>query len=148
MVYHVLTVQGKSVNYGVILRDWDVVVGMNIPSSVYYDCLVFSPLLSLAPILRIFLYYTTRKDRAVETISLTRRRGVKNQTLFAIILSFLSKVAYYLPVKIITCKMLLENMKILFSQPNIWHLNSIIFTSGKVKWSRSVVSDSLWPHGL
>ena len=54
---------------------------MNTPSSVYYDCLVFSPLLSLAPILRIFLYYTTRKDRAVETISLTRRREKENSPL-------------------------------------------------------------------
>ena len=50
---------------------------MSIPSSVCYDCLVFSPVLGLAPILRIFLYYTTRKDKAVETISLTRRRREK-----------------------------------------------------------------------
>ena len=50
---------------------------MNIPSSVCYDSLLFSPFLSLAPILRIFLHYITRKDRAVETISPTRRRRKK-----------------------------------------------------------------------
>ena len=54
---------------------------MNIPSSVCYDCLVFPPFLSLAPILRIFLYYITRKDRAVETISLARRRRKKENPL-------------------------------------------------------------------
>ena len=52
---------------------------MNIPSSVCYDSLLFSPFLSLAPILRIFLCYITRKDRAVETISPTRRRKKQNQ---------------------------------------------------------------------
>ena len=78
----------------------------------------FFPFLSLAPILRIFLYYITRKDRAVETISPTRRRRKKQnqKTLCAIILSFLSKVAYFFLVKIITCKMLQENIKILFGQ--------------------------------
>ena len=72
---------------------------MNIPSSVCYDCLFFSPFLSLALILRIFLYYITRKDRAIETISPTRRRRKKQnqKTLCAIILSFLAKVAYFLP---------------------------------------------------
>ena len=84
-------------------------------SSVCYDSLLFSPFLSLAPILRIFLHYITRKDRAVETISPTRRRR-KKENLCVIILSFLSKVAHYLPAKIIACKMLQENMKILFGQ--------------------------------
>ena len=112
---------------------------MSIPSSVCYDCLVFSPFLSLAPILRIFLYYITRKDRAVETISPTRRRR-KKENLCVIILSFLSKVAYYLPAKIIACKMSQENMKILFSQSNICHLKSIIFTSGRQKLKTSQLS--------
>ena len=118
MVSHVLSVQGKSVHYGVILKNWDVVVGMSIPSSVCYDCLFFSPFLSLALILRIFLYYITRKDRVIETISPTRRRRKKQnqKTLCAIILSFLAKVAYFFPVKIITCKMFQENMEILFGQ--------------------------------
>ena len=113
---------------------------MNIPSSVCYDCLDFSPFLSLAPILRIFLYYITRKDRAVETISPTRRRRKKKTTLCAIILSFLSKVAYYLPAKIIACKMLQENMKILFSQTNICHSKWIIFTSGRQRLKTSQLS--------
>ena len=139
MVYHVLSVQGKSVHYGVILKNWDVVVGMSIPSSVCYDCLFFSPCLSLAPILRIFLYYITRKDRAVETISPTRRRR-KKENLCVIILSFLSKVAYYLPAKIIACKMLQENMKILFSQTNICHSKWIIFTSGRQRLKTSQLS--------
>ena len=74
--------------------------------------------MSLAPILRIFLYYITKKDRAIETISPTRRRRKKQnqKTLCAIILSFLAKAAYFFPVKIITCKMLQENMKIRFGQ--------------------------------
>ena len=112
---------------------------MNIPSSVCYDCLVFSPFLSLAPILRIFLHYITRKDRAVETISPTRRRR-KKENLCVIILSFLSKVAYYLPAKIIACKMLQENMKILFSQTNICHSKWIIFTSGRQRLKISQLS--------
>ena len=108
-------------------------------SSVCYDSLLFSPFLSLAPILRIFLHYITRKDRAVETISPTRRRR-KKENLCVIILSFLSKVAYYLPAKIIACKMLQENMKILFSQTNICHSKWIIFTSGRQRLKTSQLS--------
>ena len=61
-------------------------------------------------------------------------------TLWAIILSFLSEVAYFFPVKIITCKMLQEIMKILFGQPSICHLKWIIFTSGRQRLKTSQLS--------
>ena len=116
MVYHVLSVRE---NQFIRVLYWEI--EMLLLEWVYqavFDCLFFSPFLSPAPIIRIFLYYITRKDRAVETISPTRRRRKKQnqKTLCAIILSFLSKVAYFFLVKIITCKMLQENIKILFGQ--------------------------------
>ena len=70
----------------------------------------------------------------------TYQKKEKKTTLCAIILSFLSKVGYYLPAKIIACKMSQENMKILFGQPNICHLKSIIFTSGRQRLKASQLS--------
>ena len=144
MVYHVLSVRE---NQFIRVLYWEI--EMLLLEWVYqavFDCLFFSPFLSPAPIIRIFLYYITRKDRAVETISPTRRRR-KKENLCVIILSFLSKVAYYLPAKIIACKMLQENMKILFSQTNICHSKWIIFTSGRQRLNISQfprISSLLW----
>ena len=75
----------------------------------------------------ISILYYKKGQRSRNNFTYQKKKEKKKKTFCAILVSFLSKVAYYLPVKIITCKMLQENMKILFSQPNICHLNSIIF---------------------
>ena len=112
---------------------------MSIPSSVCYDCLVFFPIFescSHSQNISILYYKKGQSSRNY----FTYQKKKKKTTLCAIILSFLSKVGYYLPAKIIACKMSQENMKILFGQPNICHLKSIIFTSGKQRLKTSQLS--------